>query len=227
MSQPVLFVKEGACSLGSQVMLELLKIPYSVCLTDEQIRKSPEFKTVNPIGRVGALRDDNILVAENSAILFHLSDKYGKSENITTFKLGSPERAEAYQWLSYFSSTLHVAFGECLFAKCDDALQKETIRQKLISVLGYVNDYLSTNTYFVGNTQSFVDGQAYGLLRWANRSIAHDNKIEINNFPHIVSFINRMEKVPEVQNALAIETNQPAKASHSGFTGYWTIPTTA
>lgn len=75
-----LFIIPGACSFGSIVTLEMLKQPYKIGLTTAEIRQSSKFRAINPLGKVGALKDGDILVYENLAILLYLVDKNPDSQ---------------------------------------------------------------------------------------------------------------------------------------------------
>ena len=212
-----LFIIPGACSFGSMVALEWLKEPYTIGITTPEIRKSPYFLEINPLGKVGALRDDNTLVYENLAIILYLIDKNPNSE--IAIPLNTNNRVETYKWLSYLSSTLHVAYGAVFYPErfinesgVEDFKQKSTAR--LCEVLTYIDSYIGKNKYFVGGVPSVVDAQAYGLLRWTERLGI------FNDYQHIVNFIARMSELPAVKNALNIEKQKTDNLINSNFAGY-------
>ena len=213
-----LFIIPGACSFGSIVALELLKQPYQVGITTAEIRQSPEFRTINPLGKVGALKDADSLVYENLAILLYLVDKNPGSK--IAVAINSQERIDTYKWLSYLSSTLHVAFSPLFHPaafvdEADVANFKQKMLLRLRGVLAYVDSYLASNQYFVGDKFSVVDGQAYGLLRWAERFEL------LSDYPAINSFITNLNQIPEVQNANSIEQQKIDKLINSSFSGYY------
>ena len=212
-----LYIIPGACALGSMVALEWLGNPYQVSLTTPEIRKSPEFLAINPLGRVGALQDGDNLVYENLAILMYLVDQNPNTE--IGLPLNSKERIETYKWLSYLSSTLHIAFSPLFYPERFVSEQNiEDFKQKMIArlrdVLAYVDSYLSKNKYFVGSKISIVDAQAYGILRWSEKAGM------LSDYQNIANFITRMGEIPAVKNALNIEKQTTDNLINSSFAGY-------
>ena len=213
-----LFIIPGACSFGSMVALEWLQQPYQVGITTAEIRSGAEFRAINPLGKVGALKDGDNMIYENIAILLYLVDKNPDSK--IAIPLNTPQRINAYKWLSYLSSTLHVAFSP-LFnpsAFVDEA-DVEKFKLKMIGrlqgVLAYVDSYLKENEYFISTTPGIVDAQAYGLLRWAEKFNLLKQYNSVNNF------IQRLGTLPAVRNALNIEQQQVDTLIDSGFAGYY------
>lgn len=213
-----LFIIPGACSFGAMFALELLNQPYKIGITTKEIRQTPQFRAINPVGKVAALQDENNLIYENLAILFYLADKNPDSK--IGLPLNSKDRIDAYKWLSYIVSTLHVAFGPLFnpsaFAdeKCAESVKLKVI-ERLRDILAFMNEYLLDKHYFVGDKLTIVDGHAYGILRWTT-------KLDLlKDYPAINLFMTRMGELPAVQNVLNIEQQQPV--SNSSFAGYYTF----
>ena len=227
-SQPILFIIPGACSLGSQITLEYLEIPYQISITTKEIRSSEAFHAVNPIGRVGALKDGNIVVAENTAILLYLTDKYDINGTLA-HKNDLALRAKVYQWLSYSAATLHVSLSQALFAErliaseCVDQF-KQDANKRSWEVLSYINSHLETNKYFIGDNPSIVDFQSYGILRWTKSGASKLGITDLGReFANISRFFADVERLPKLQNALAIEQQQADNLVDSKFAGYFTL----
>ncbi len=244
---PILFIIPGACSLGSMITLELLNIPYQVCITDEKIRASAEFRRVNPIGKVAALKDHDICVGENIAIIQYLLDAYGddttgksKSQSQLSEHMNFPtyeeniffppkhdlkHRARMYQWLSYCSSTLHPAFSQVNYAHKYAPEYTEEFKkaayQRLLSVLDYINESLQNGYLLFKDRMSIVDGQAYGLLRWL--SYTPNGEQILLERSNIKQFLQNMEHVRQVNNALLVEKQQISSLKDSQFAGYFVI----
>jgi len=223
--QPILFIIPGACSLGSQITLESLDIPYQIGITTPAIRASEQFKQINPTGKVGALIDGDFTIGENLAILLYLADKYPDKNLIG--KIHSKERIKAYQWLSYLAATLHPAFSHSLYPeRFIDAASLESFKQlaatRLTTTLSYIeNELAKNNGFFVEDHLTIVDMQAYGLLRWTKIHRNQNNLVNLTAFPMILGFLNKMEALQQVQNALAIEQQAPQNILDSKFAGYF------
>jgi glutathione S-transferase len=220
----VLFIIPGACSLGSMIALEWLNIPYQIGITTAEIRASTNFRKINPTGKVGALKDGNMVVGENLAILLYLADKY--PNHIMCPAIGSNKRANVYQWLSYISSTLHPAFGQVLFptrfiSESHVEEFKNLALKRLSLSLQYIEEQLLPSGLFIDDKPTIVDAQAYGILRWAGGFKGGAPIVEINHYSKISNFLNLMATESAVKNALALEFQQTSKLINSKFSGFY------
>jgi len=76
-------------------MLEEVGVPFTHVPTHfAGEAQKPEFRRLNPNGRVPVLDDDGTIVWESMAINLHLADRYGKDLAPRDFA----ERAHVYQW---------------------------------------------------------------------------------------------------------------------------------
>jgi glutathione S-transferase len=225
---PILFIIPGACSLGSMITLELLGLQYQICITDEQIRSSLEFKKINPTGKVAALNDQGICVGENIAIIQYLLDAYMNSEIENHFAPSRNDlknRAKMYQWLSYCSSTLHPAFSQVNYAHKYAPEHTEDFKknayQRLLVVLDYIDRSLQSGYLLFEDRMSVVDAQAYGLLRWL--SYTPNGEQIVSERINIKRFLQNMENIQQVNNALSVEQQRVSSLIDSKFAGYFTI----
>lgn len=226
MNKPILFIIPGACSLGSQITLEWLKIPYQIGITTPEIRQSPAFRQVNPIGKVGALKDGEQVVGENLAILLYLADNYNLAEYCPLNSHGG--REQIYQWLSYLSSGLHAAFQHFNYPSRFIAEQyAEEYRQlallRLHEQLRFVEKSINATGYLLTETPTIIDAQAFGLLRWCYKHNRGENLVDISEYPKLQHFFTNMQNLPAVKNALAIENQQPQLIHDSQFAGYFSF----
>ena len=80
-----LFHYPGSCSLGIQILLEEIGLPYEVEVVNLKNREqfSQEFLSINPKGKVPALlRDDGSIITEFQSIAFWLAKKHPASDLI-------------------------------------------------------------------------------------------------------------------------------------------------
>lgn len=73
-----------------------------------EANNSPEFRAINPMGKIPVLVDDKIVVTEVAAICAYLADKF--PEKGFTPPLGSKERGSYYRYLFYPGTTLEPMF---------------------------------------------------------------------------------------------------------------------
>lgn len=75
--------------------------PYERVLTDISTgaQKSPEFLAINPMGKVPALVDGEVSMAESAAICAYVADRYPQSRLAPP--IGDPRRGRYLQWLFF------------------------------------------------------------------------------------------------------------------------------
>lgn len=92
--------------------------PYERVLTDISTgaQKTPEFLAVNPMGKVPALKDGDISIAEASAICAYVAERYPDAKLAPP--IGDPRRGKYLQWLFFAPSCIEPALIQ-IFTKID------------------------------------------------------------------------------------------------------------
>jgi len=90
-------------------MLEEIGLPYECKIVDIRsgAQKTPEFLAINPMGKVPALRDGDVIVSEYSAICLYLADKYASGRLAPA--IDAPERGEFLRWMFFGASCFEPA----------------------------------------------------------------------------------------------------------------------
>jgi glutathione S-transferase len=83
--------------------------PYERVLTDISAgaQKTPEFLAINPMGKVPALVDGDMSMAESAAICAYVADRYPQAKLAPP--IGDPRRGKYLQWLFFAPSCIEPA----------------------------------------------------------------------------------------------------------------------
>lgn len=83
--------------------------PYERVLTDISTgaNKTPEFLAINPMGKVPALTDGDMSMAEAAAICAYVADRYPQAKLAPP--IGDPRRGKYLQWLFFAPSCIEPA----------------------------------------------------------------------------------------------------------------------
>src|ERR1700750_518617 len=83
------------------MVLEELGQRYDLVLVDRQsnAQKSNDYLKINPNGRIPTLVERELVMSEAAAIVLHLVDTHPDAGLAP--KVGTPERAKFYQWLTF------------------------------------------------------------------------------------------------------------------------------
>lgn len=92
-------------------LLEELGVPYELVRLDPSKgeTRTDTYLKLNPLGHVPALEDDGTVIAESTAIVLHLADRF--PEKSLAPAPGSPDRARYYQWMIHAMVTLEPQLG--------------------------------------------------------------------------------------------------------------------
>ena len=88
-------------SFSALWLMEETGQPYERVLIDlnKNDQKSPDYLKINPMGKVPALQDGDVSVAESAAICAYVAERYPEAELAPP--VGDPRRAKYLQWLFF------------------------------------------------------------------------------------------------------------------------------
>ena len=99
-------------------ILEETGQPYERVLTDISTgaQKKPEYLAINPMGKVPALKDGDVSIAEAAAICAYVAERYPEARLAPP--VGDPRRAKYLQWLFFGPSCIEPALIQ-IFTKLE------------------------------------------------------------------------------------------------------------
>jgi len=194
-----LYYSPGACSLHPHITLRETGVPFElerVNLGSHKLSDGSDYYAVNPKGYVPALRlDDGSLLTEGAVIDQYIADL--RPEKKLVPGPGTIDRYRVQEWLNFISSEIHKAFGP-LFGK--DEAAKDAARAKVRGRFDYVEKALGSKAYLTGDTFTVADAYLFNMLRWTAFT-----GIDLDTWPGLKAFAERVEKRPAVAAALAAE----------------------
>src|ERR1700754_1090384 len=105
-------------SFSALWLMEEAGQPYERVLTDISTgaQKKPEFLAINPMGKVPALKDGDVTIAEAAAICAYVAERYPDAKLAPP--PGDPRRAKYLQWLFFAPSCIEPALIQ-IFTKIE------------------------------------------------------------------------------------------------------------
>ena len=168
----------------------------------EQLR--PEFRAVNPKGKVPALLVDNRVLTENVAILTFLARRHPEAGLLPA---ADPwQEAEALSLLGWCASGLHPLVTRLRLPQrfCDlpgtaDRV-RELAREEMIGQLCVAEERLSRQPWMLGPAWSIAD--TYMAWAWGR---CPESDIDAARFPHLCRHYDRTMARPAAQRAIQRE----------------------
>lgn len=194
-------------SLMPHILLEELGVPFTLQLVDRanNAQKSPAYLKLNPNGLIPVLEDGALVVYETPAILLHLADTHPQARLVPD--IGTPERAQCYQWMVWLSNSLQANLVQYFYAeRYVDASGVADFRARTEARIAPMLDQLeaqlqsSAGPWLLGADYSAADCMAFVLCCWT-RNFARP----ANSLPALGAYLARMRQRPAVQRAAATE----------------------
>lgn len=196
-----LYIKPGACSMASHIILAEIGGDYAVEMVDTangETASGANYRDINPKGKVPALEVEGEVLTEGPAILQFLGDRAANLGLAPT--AGSMARARVNEVLNFTGTELHIAFGPLFNAASTDA-QKEAARQAVAGKLDWLEAKLSDGrAHLTGEAFTIADAYAFVVANWANFT-----GIALSRWPLLSGFMARVGARPAVQRVLKAE----------------------
>ena len=194
-------------SLMPHILLEELDVPFALQLVDRanNAQKSAAYLKLNPNGLIPLLEDGPLVVYETPAILLHLADTHPQARLVPD--IGTPERAQCYQWTVWLSNTLQATLVQYFYAEryvvgAGVADFRARTEARIAPMLDQLEAQLqsSAGPWLLGAGCSVADCMAFVLCCWT-RNFARP----ANSLPALGAYLARMRQRPAVQRAAATE----------------------
>jgi len=156
------------------VMLEETGLPYEPHLVnfDTNDQASPEFRSLNPYGKIPAILDPNgpggipLALFESGAILMYLAEKSGQF-----LPKDAAARYETIQWLMFQMAGIGPMFGQVGFfhkfagREFDDKRPRDRYVAESKRLLGVLNQRLAVRTWIMGDVYTIADMAIFPWVR--------------------------------------------------------------
>ncbi len=158
-----LYGKAGSISDVIRGVLEEIGAPYKIHKIDLSAgdQHQPEFRSLNPVGRIPVLIDDGQVISETAAIILHLLDQHPESSIAPA--TGAADRPVFYKWLIYIASTLQPAYSRFFYPE-RFTTEPEQVDGILQQVHVDLTSYWKIIDTVLANPGPFVMGRQFSAL---------------------------------------------------------------
>lgn len=180
-------------------LLEEAGVPYEYKIVNirEGQQRTPEFLAVNPNGKIPAIVDGDVKIAESMAINFYVAEKYAPA----LIPSDVVQRAKVLEWSFWVASTVQQPLVNILMhttflpeAQRDAALVEKS-RAELPRYLEVLEKGLTGHEYLVGDRFTVADVNVASVL-----GLAIMGKVELG--PNTMAWLTRMNARPAFQRAM-------------------------
>ena len=193
------------------ILLEETGLPYEPHLVsfDTNDQLSPEFKSLNPYGKIPAIIDPNgpggepLPLFESGAILIYLADKSGQF-----LARDGAKRYQAIQWLMFQMGGLGPMFGQVGFfhkfagKDFEDKRPRDRYVGEAKRVLGALNTRLSQSGWVAGDDYTIADIAIFPWVRNLIGFYGAGELVGIGDYPHVTRVLETFLARPAVARGL-------------------------
>ena len=205
MENIVLYMAPGTCARVPCILLEEIGVDFQtrVIRFMRGEHKSPEFKLINPKGKVPALQIDGVNLTENVAIISYLRERFPEA-NLMPVVNDLFNKTQQIADLCYCASTLHPIVSRIRlphFFALEEASRSVWLKacEAMDEHFDLVDKRL-TNNWWYGEQWSAMDAYLYWIF-WRVEGAGYD----VSRFANFVQHRTRSEQRPAIQKALARE----------------------
>ena len=182
-------------------LLEELGVPFELTVIERDVKQTPEYRALHPLGRAPVLEEEGGPVFESAALILHLADQHLDAGLIAP--LGSHERALQYQWCFFGMTELESALMDIARQLWDESREPdlgivERATARFMKASAVVEAVLGDGDYLVDDTFSVADIVVGSVIAFGRTG-------ELLELPaSILPYVDRLEARPARQRAVAV-----------------------
>jgi glutathione S-transferase len=173
------------------LLLRMLGLPYRFVVAPPEVRRTPDFLKLNPLGQIPVLEDGPLVLADSNAIMVYLVRRYAPGS------AWLPEEpvaaAQVQRWLS-------LAAGEVMYgcaigravkqfnAKWDHSLAVRVAER----LLRFMEQHLAGRTFLAADHATIADLACYSYV-----AHAPEGGISLAPYPAVRAWLARVEALPQ------------------------------
>lgn len=201
-----LYLMPGSCALASHITLREAGADFELKVVDFMSgeQRTPEYRKVNPKGRVPALVTDRGVLTETPAILLYVAQTHPEAR---LAPLDDPfELARLQAFTSYLCATVHVAHAHSRRGErwADDESAIEAMKRKapgnMADCFQLIEEEFFEGPWVMGEQFTVADPYLFTITRWLKF-----HQIDSSGYPRVHDHLGRMGERPAVRAALEAE----------------------
>lgn len=196
--QLVLFHAPQSRSLSVLTLLKELAIDYKLevlnIIQEENLR--PEYLSINPLGKVPAIKHKETIITEQVAIFIYLADRYSLGDLAPA--IDDPDRGTYLRWLTMYAACFEPAV-------CDKGLKRQPGPRKMSpygeydTIIKMLLAQLEKGPYMLGERFSSAD-LLWGIALWVCTTFGL-----VESHPLITQYIERIIQRPSFIEASKLD----------------------
>lgn len=172
------------------LLLRMLGLPYRFVAAPPEVRRTPEFLKLNPLGQIPVLEDGPLVLADSNAIMVYLVRRYAP---------GSPWLPEEPVAAAQVQRWLSIAAGEvmhgCAIARAIKQFNAPLDHKQAVRLaerlLRFMEQHLAGRAWLAADHPTLADLACYSY-------VAHvpEGGVSLEPYPAVRAWLGRVEALP-------------------------------
>lgn len=177
-------------------LLEELGLTYDLRRYErtQDYRAPPELKAIHPLGKSPVIEDGELTLAESSAILRYLNERYGGGRLAPA--PGTTDHARHDEWLDWVEGSFARSIVATFWARRNGTEVEPRMRDEVASNMAYLAGAVADRPYLMGESLSLADIQIAYLLAMAEKTGA------LADHPAVLAYWHRLAGEPGLKRAV-------------------------
>jgi glutathione S-transferase len=195
MAKLTLYHAAPSRSAVTRWMLEEIGEPYDIHFMSlsKGDSRSPEFLSLNPMGKVPVLKHGDVVISESAAICAYLADEFPRAK--LNVPVGDPRRGPYLKWLFFGPSCIEPAMMDRAFPRKEEARRQALGYGDFDTVMDVVAKAVSKDTYLLGQQFSAADVVIGSGLRFGMMFKLLPER------PEFIAYVGRLAERPALKRA--------------------------
>lgn len=175
------------------LLLRMLDIPYRFANAPAEVRRSPEFLRLNPLGEIPVLQDGALVLPDSNAILVYVVKRYAPESH--WLPEDPAAAAHVQRWLSIAAGQL--MYGPSLARRAvqwGEPFDRQRAIEIAARLLRFMEAQLAERPYLAGGHPTIADLACYSYT-----AHAPEGGIPLEPYPAVRGWLARVEALPRFQ----------------------------
>lgn len=175
------------------LLLRILEIPYRFASAPAEVRQSPPFLRLNPLGEIPVLEDGPLVLPDSNAILVYLVKRYAPGSQWLPEEPVAAARVQ--RWLAIAAGQL--MYGPSIarrIVQWNYAADHQRAVGIAVGLLRFMEAHLAERPYLTGDSATIADLACYSYT-----AHAPEGGIPLAPYPNIRRWLTRIEALPRFQ----------------------------
>jgi glutathione S-transferase len=172
------------------LLLRMLGLPYRFVAAPPEVRRTPDFLKLNPLGQIPVLEDGPLVLADSNAIMVYLVRRYAPGSRWL------PEEpvaaAQVQRWLSLAAGEVMYGCAIGRAVKQFDAQWDHTLAVRVAQrLLKFMEQHLAGRIFLAADHATLADLACYSYV-----AHAPEGGISLEPYPSVRAWLARVEALP-------------------------------